>query len=65
MLCEIRCGPERINNSAYEMHRPIACYFPERKGEDFAGNEHIVKTMSGIKISDNSDLDAFCDRALK
>lgn len=63
MECGVKSGTMHTAEAAHEMHRPIGCYYPESRDDCFAGNEHIVKTMGGFKISDNSDLELFCSKS--
>ena len=65
MECAVSSGTMHTADAAYEMHRPVGCFFPDSMDESFAGNEHIVKTMSGIRISNDSDVDAFCEKVLQ
>ncbi len=61
MECGVKSGTMHTADAAYEMKRLIGCYYPEGAGDSFAGNEHILNTMGGIKITKHADLDAFCE----
>ncbi len=64
MECGLKSGTMHTADAAYEMHRPIGCYYPEGADESFTGNQHIINTMGGFKISEGSDLEMFCNKTI-
>ena len=61
MECTIKSGTMHTAEATHEMHRVLACYYPDNRDEVYAGNEHIINNMGGIKITKHSDLDNFCE----
>ncbi len=61
MECGIKSGTMHTAEAANEAHRVLACYYPDNRDERYAGNEHIIKNMGGIRITKHSELENFCD----
>lgn len=60
MECAVKSGTMHTVDAAYQMKKPIACYYSndETKG-DYSGNYHAIKTLGAKQVSETGSLISF------